>query len=308
MYGIFNSITDYTNPFYLILFVLCLTSRIQCDITPATEITKCCPFGSVLETSGYYCVENETIWDAYNINPSTLPLCDDHERTVANVFQNDETYIELNGCIDKDLNDKFVAVSCSKNSKIGVHAMKKCCPIGRSYDHIKRACVENPNSHAHFKSLFENSMVVFENNVPICGNDEVFVEYFSTVHDIQFLGKNVQVNNDTLTADKFCIEDLINIDSSDNGENGPHMIIRSCRPRSVCNEMPCIRRCCSADEIMKNNPKRCEPHPDNANLIPIFYDLSYPLTSDQQQTRLKGMNFCEINPLISFLYFFYYFF
>lgn len=269
--------------FYRILFVLFFTRHIHC------EITKCCPDGFVLDVSKYFCTPNQTSWDAYNIASSSLPHC---ERQVTNVFRKDETYIELNGCIDKDLNDEFVAVSCSGNSKTGVHAMKKCCPFGQSYDHIKRACVINLNTHADFKNLFQQSAVVFENAIPQCPDDEVFVEYFSTIHDIQFSGKNVKVNNDILSSDKFCIEDLINIDPKDSRQNGQHMIVRSCRPRSVCNYMPCIRRCCSADEIMLNSPRRCEPHPDNANIKPIFYDLSYPLTTSQQQTRLKGMILC----------------
>lgn len=283
MYGIFKSFADYSNPFYFILIVICLAGHIQC------EITKCCPNGSVLETSEFFCTKNKTNWDAYNIFEATLPNC---ERTVTKVFQNNETYIELNGCIDKDVNDDFVTVSCSEYSEIGVHAMKKCCPIGQSYDHIKRACVEYSNSHSDFKALFQNVSVVFENGIPNCSDDEVFVEYFSTIHDIQFSGENIQVNNNILTSDKFCIEDLINIDPRDTKQNGQHMIIRSCRPRSVCNEIACIRRCCSTDEIMLNKPRRCEPHPDNINLKPIFYDLNEPLTSNQQQIRLTGMTLC----------------
>ncbi|XP_055301320.1 G-protein coupled receptor Mth2 isoform X2 [Sitodiplosis mosellana] len=278
MYGILKSFAVYSKPFFCILFVLCSTRHIKC------EVTKCCPAGFVLETSNYFCAPNNTSWDAYNIVPSALPYC---ERKVANVFQKDETYIELNGCVDKDLNDEFVTVSCPGNP-IGVHAMKKCCPIGQSYDHLKRACVVNPNTHADFKNLFQQSAVVFDekNAIPSCSDDEVFVEYFSTVHDIKFSGKNVQVNDDILSSDKFCIEDLINIDPMDPRQNGQHMIVRSCRPRSVCDTMPCIRRCCSADQVMLNSPKRCAAHPENANIKPIFYDLSYPLTSNQQQTRL----------------------
>lgn len=289
MYGIFNSIADYLNPFYCILIVLYLTQHSQC------EITKCCLDGSVLDTSAYSCVQNDTTWDAYNIHPATLPNC---VHTVTTVFQKDESYIELNGCIDKDINDAFVAVSCSENQKIDVHAMNKCCPIGQSYDHMKRGCVENQNSHAHFKNLFQQSAVVFENVIPKCSDAEVFVEYFSTVHDIQFSGKNVQVNNDILSPNKFCIEDLINVDPRDSRQNDQHMIIRSCRPRSVCNEITCIRRCCAADQMMMKNPRRCEPHPENENLKPIFYDLSDPFTSNQQQTRLKGMKFLFFLPIL----------
>lgn len=279
----------------LIAISFCYIQRIHC------QVTKCCPDGFAFQSldysnsTNYSCLalENQTIWDSYNLgsNPS-VPNCD---RQIQSAFENKETYINLNGCFDKDTNDQYVAVSCVQNEELtmaGVHLINKCCPIGQSYDHSKRSCTPNYNSYAHFKNIFEKSVVIFENNLPKCSKDEVFVEYSSTVHSIRFSEKNVKVNGNHLLADKFCIEDLVNVDPSDGDTNEQHIIVRSCRPHTVCNEMPCIRRCCSADQIMLNKPmaQRCQPHPNNTNLLPIFYDLTFPLSNVQTKARPKGMN------------------
>lgn len=281
---------------FLIAISFCNIQQIRC------QVTKCCPDGFFLQAldypnfTNYSCqtLENQTIWDSHNLgsNPS-IPNCD---RQIQTVFENMETYINLNGCFDKNTNDQYVAVSCVQNEgnnfSVGVHLINKCCPIGQSYDHIKRSCALNLNSYTHFKNIFENSVVILENNLPECSKDEVFVEYSSIVHSIRFSEKNLKVNGNHLLADKFCIEDLLNVDPSDGGSNEQHIIIRSCRPRTVCNEMPCIRRCCSTDQIMLNRPmaQRCQSHPSNANLQPIFYDLTFPLSNVQTKTQPKGMN------------------
>lgn len=257
------------------------TSIIIYSVKIQSEVTKCCPIGSVLDTFSSSCAENETNWDAYNIENVEMPYCD-HQ--LIDVFK-DGKYFELNGCIDKNEHDEFVTIQCSDNPKIGVHLMNKCCPIGYSYDHIERSCIENPKTHMHFKKVFKNSVVVFNNSVPICSDDEVYVEYHSTVDNITFFGDVIEVNHNVLSLDKFCIEDLVNI--NENQSNELNVIVRSCQPNSVCNGITCMRRCCQADQILERNPLRCEPHPTNTNLKPIFYDLDFPLVSDKIQTKIQ---------------------
>ncbi|XP_031617372.1 G-protein coupled receptor Mth2 isoform X2 [Contarinia nasturtii] len=254
--------------------IIIFSQQIQCDVT------KCCPTNSVLKIIDKSCTENETNWDTYNIVASQMPICDHEIVTVPKTV----TFIELNGCIDKNENDEFVTMSCVDNPKIGVHLMNKCCSIGYSYDHIQRSCIENLNSHAHFKNMFKSEVVVFESAIPKCLNNEVYVEYHSKVDDIQFIGDVIQVNEKVLPLNKFCIEDLVNIGGS--MANEQRVIVRSCQPASVCTDIPCMRRCCSADEIMERNPRRCVPHPDNINLKPIFYDLDLPI-NEKTQTQIQ---------------------
>lgn len=260
-----------------------------------SEVTKCCSEQNVLDIQKHSCESpiNLTSWDVYNIqssSSSSLLAC----AKPSYVFKERESYIELNGCIDKNKNDQYVAIACSKDSTIGVHLMNKCCPLGQSYDHSGRFCARNSEVHGHFKRLFENVAVIFENSIPDCSENEVFVEYFSTEHNIHFDGKNLNVNGNTLMSDKFCIEDLVNIKPNQANNKERHFIVRSCHPRSICKTIPCIRRCCKADQVMFPQPKgkrECQYHPNKKNLNPTFYDIRLPLSNNPKEAHLKGRMF-----------------
>lgn len=258
------------------------------------KVTKCCPLGSVLNTKNDFSCEFSSfgsLWDSYNIFPSSIPNC----TSSSHVLFEDEFYIELNGCLDKDLNNHFVSLSCSNKPTIDVHLVNKCCPFGQTYDYSGRICVRNPYSQTHFKHIFGNTSVAFTNNVPNCSENEVFVEYFSTVHNIFFIENSLEINGNNLSSVKYCIDDLVNIYPIHSSESGKkHIIVRSCRPRSVCNEITCMRRCCKVDQFMEAKPggnKNCLNHPDKMNLVPVFYNVSYPLnkiSSHMKQSVVTG--------------------
>lgn len=167
------------------------------------------------------------------------------------------------------------------------NSINKCCPNGQSYDHSERLCIQNPYFTSGFQHFFGNQLINFETKIPDCTDDEVFVEYFSTIHTIQIEGNNLRVNDDILPPDKFCIEDMVNVVDSRSFMN--QFIVRSCRSRSTCGYLlPCIRRCCKTDQIM--TPKKlCLPHPNNKNLIPTFHDVELPINNTQRQINLNGM-------------------
>lgn len=188
----------------------------------------------------------------------------------------------------------FVALSCLQRSVSTVHLVNKCCPTGHSYDPSKGFCIRDSNSHLHFESLFGSSAVVFENKIPDCSEEEVFVEYFSTDHNIKFTGRDIKVNDEIISSDKYCFDGLVNLIEIAPNKREHHTIVRSCRPRSICNKIPCIRRCCKTDQILHApfatpGPERCQPHPNNTNLLPIFHDISFPLSDTQKRIHLKGM-------------------
>lgn len=265
-----------------------MSYQIQC------QVTKCCPIGFIVNintTSEYYCesiVDHNISWNAVNIMPSSTPKCG----PVHSVFEQDETFIKLNGCLDKDLNNQIVAISCQNSPVSGVHLINKCCPNGHSYSHKERCCIQNSGSRVNIEWLFANISVVFKNEVPDCSEDEVFVEYSSISHHIEFNGANLKVNDDALPPNKFCVEYLSNIEPYEMNESEKHLVIRSCRPRSICNQIPCMRRCCKVDEVIEAQPegtKDCQIHPNKLNLIPIFYNVSLPLNNPQVQVHPKGM-------------------
>lgn len=172
----------------------------------------------------------------------------------------------------------------------------KCCPPEQSYDHNARLCT-NHVSDNHNKSFFHKDAVLFKNIVPDCSEDEVFVEYLSTIHTIEFDGMTLRVDGKTLSSDKFCIEDLVHTNVSGTNGSENHVIVRSCRPRSLCNEIPCMRRCCRVDQIIVLQPggsKVCLTHPNKTNLVPIFHDVSLSL-NNPRRTNLKGTYwFCDL--------------
>lgn len=275
----------------LTILILLITyfHPIQC------QVKKCCPIDFELDIQNELTCKlstnpyNQLKWDAYNIYPPLLPQeCD--EFRYAHV-QDDANYIELNGCIDKDSNEQYVAVSCAQDSTNGVHLVNKCCPYGKFYDHTERFCTQNSAFYSNFKHLFGNAAVVFKNKVPDCLENEVFVEYFSTIQDVQFDGINVIVHGNYLPSNKFCIDDLVNVNSSELTQD-IRLVIRSCRPRSICNEIPCYRRCCKTDQVLKKGfkAKECVPNQENKKLIPVFYDVETPITNPQRQIILRGIN------------------
>lgn len=269
------------------MFHIYFSQQVHC------EVTKCCPIDFALKIENGYSCElpmNYTDWTAHNILPlsSPLPACN----ALQNVFDGNQNYIELNGCVDQNLSKQYVALECSQYFRTGLHLLNKCCPYGQSYDYSERSCVQDPYSQMHFTQLLGDRAVIFENKVPDCSENEVFVEYLSTDHSIYFEGKYLNLNGNIVMLDKFCIENLVNINPSEYMNNEKDFIVRSCRHRSICETIPCIRRCCKTDQVMKKLPKQklCLAHPSNKNLIPNFYDVSHPLSNTQKQIILKGMN------------------
>lgn len=267
----------------LCLILIYMSPGIYC------QVTKCCSKDFVLD------IESDYSCELYNLPIASVLNCSDFR----NVFVGDETHIELNGCIDKNSNGQYISISCSQDflhSSSDVHLLNKCCPTRQSYDYSQRFCIKDVNSHVRFEEIFGEAAVVLRHNVPNCSADDVFVEYISTAHTIQFDGMNLIVNHDTLPPDKFCIEDLINTDPEHHAFNKSesHIIIRSCRSRdSVCTQIPCMRRCCKVDQVMEARPggyKICQYHPYKMNLQPTFYNVSLPLDNSRKQAFIKGLH------------------
>lgn len=272
--------------------------------TISGSLPKCCPSDTLIEMSNnnINCVksENATKWDSYNIAVSSdqtqFPHC---AYSIQQLFQAPTDFSILNGCLDKNANGEFYSMECNDQPTIAVHKLNKCCPVNHSYDHTERFCVPNSESVLHFQELFGDNLVVFETNVPDCADDEAFVEYYTIAHDIDFVDRNLKIVTDQfpdgeiLQTDKYCVEGLVNTAAEKVQER--HVIVRSCRPQNICDNIPCIRRCCKSDQVYSRDPKtrktQCIKHPNNANFVPIFYDINFPLAPNksQEQIHLKGL-------------------
>lgn len=258
------------------------------------QLDKCCPSGQNLDikrlengTIYYDCVPvaDETLF-GYNIrqsDESQIPVCDN---LIANNFPAENHIISTNGCLDT-VGDAISSLKCPYQQNIDVHLVYKCCESGYSYDFNERFCVPNERFLENFSQVFGESVVVFKTQVPRCNDDEVFVEYHSTVHDIWFSRSSVTIApkyraSETLSPRTFCIEGTVNHTTAADTNatrdlESIHVIVRSCRPRENCDRIPCVRRCCENDQMMTrdNNTGHgiCAPHAENKNLQPIFHDV-----------------------------------
>lgn len=255
-----------------------------------SQLDKCCPSGQNLEikrqengTIFYDCVPSasETLY-GYNIRQNggpQIPTCDN---LIATDFPAENSIISTNGCLDTKGN-AMTSLKCPYHRDVDVHLVYKCCSPGYSYDFKERFCVPNERYLENFPTLFGESVVVFKTQVPRCNDDEVFVEYHSTIHDIGFSRSSMTIEpkhraSEILPPRTFCIEGTVNHTTpAAEDPEAKHIIVRSCRPQDICERIPCVRRCCESDQMMArdNVTKRgvCVPHAENKNLHPIFHDV-----------------------------------
>lgn len=256
------------------------------------SLSKCCPTDKILskntnDQGGYYydCNQNDqrrlTGYNVKQNDVSNIPDCNFEQRDIdAKAKQ-----ININGCIDYTENG-FVSLSCPSEPKENVHLFNKCCPPGQSYDFNEQFCVPNENYLNHFSDIFDHSIVVFQSKVPQCDiYDEVFVEYHSSLHDIQMSSGGILITgpdsrSEYLPKDKFCIEGSVNhnnvgISKPNVDPNAMYVIVRSCRSRAICEDIPCMRRCCENDQVLfhDDNITECRPHPDGKTFRPVFYRI-----------------------------------
>lgn len=272
------------------------------------QLDKCCPNGQSLSvarqpngTIFYDCVPavGQTLF-GYNIrhsddDESQIPRCDN---LIANDFSTENSVIATNGCLDTTADDTVSSLKCPHQQNIDVHLVYKCCAADYSYDFNERMCVPNANDLNSFARVFGESVVVFRTQIPRCNDDEVFVEYHTTTHDIWFSRSSIIVTSkyresETLPSHTFCIEGTVNHTMNDiENPDASHVIVRSCRPRTICERIPCVRRCCENDQMMVRDKVTrrgvCVAHAMQKNLHPIFHDVGEWTLDVPQQIRTAG--------------------
>lgn len=269
----------------LIIFVLIIFATV--NLNGIYSLSKCCPVDKILsinknDQGGYYydCNRNDhrklTGYNLQQNDVSNIPDCNFEQR---NIDENSKQ-ININGCIDyTEMN--LVSLTCASLPNENVHLFNKCCPPGQSYDFTEQYCVPNENYLNHFSDIFDHSTVIFRSNVPKCNvNDEVFVEYHSSLHEIQMSSGGILISgpdsrNDYLAKDKFCIEGTVNHNNIVNNKDAMHVIVRSCRLRAICEDIPCVRRCCENDQVLArvNNKTECLAHPEGKTFRPVFHEI-----------------------------------
>lgn len=206
--------------------------------------------------------------------------------------------VSTESCLD-ELNGQVIALRCSVDERsIDVHRVLKCCPEGSSYDLNERKCVFNNVQQLDvFSHLAGEAVVLFDVKTPQClDNEEVFIEYLSETHRLRLHQSSIDVvsvkheQSEHLSPYSFCIEALQTNQSTIedalfSDPSPPHpLIVRTCRPRSICNRMPCVRRCCRNEQMFElhNDDSICVQNENH--LRPTFYNVMYPLAADKPQT------------------------
>lgn len=297
--------------FLLLLFILMITQQ-----TSGMKLKKCCPYNEVVSMDTlddnllshrdiFHCVSahNHTQELEINFNNFSLigyntlvdhdshwPACEEMLSFKAlNERQQPLKRSQSASCVDMMTNDKYFVFTCDARNReisddfVEIVKLKKCCPLGKSYDIFRRRCVENDGGDvdtdidSKFHDLLHKKVAIFEYEKINCKDDEVLIEYHSHVHGLKIyagsliLTKGGRDFGPEVVNTPYCIEATSNSEvDKPNGMIEEHFINRAtskfvakvCREKSLCNSIPCVQKCCLDGERMTNdgNSTYCEEH------------------------------------------------
>lgn len=268
------------------------------------NIMKCCPYGKVVQfdensfPKQYNCEEESLSssefkhtnselefsmqWNAHNVladSSSHWPLCDDKYYPLYAILNASNVVSKSASCVDI-MNNNYYVFTCDGNPYIesdfrNIFRLRKCCENGSSYDIFTRQCVVHRlDLLTPFEDILNDKIVTFEIGLPDCTNEEVLIEYFSNVHQLNINEDTLVVKNsiwpDVITQNSYCLETTMNseADLPDGADLknfqqkiSSKWIAKVCRPKSICNQIPCIRKCCKEGQKMFfDNKTKCEKH------------------------------------------------
>lgn len=281
----------------IILFAIGIWKIDLCHANAGMALQKCCPKYQTLSISDLnnyriVCVPTDepTIF-GYNFMASeqTPPYSPPCAEWTARRYSDTKQTLSQSGCADY-VNDHMYVIECRPPAKpfIEVTQAYKCCPEHYSYDLEMHKCVSTPNQMQTFANFFgATTTVLFQTMVPQCNNDnEVFVEYDTNVHDIFLNDGALYVRHDSpqradehLPAKTFCLDAAFRSENDDlyESEHTYRLVVRSCRPKNICQIIPCVRRCCRSDQMLEkpdeNTPSECTDHPERQNFVPTFHSV-----------------------------------
>lgn len=245
------------------MFSYCATILFICLIykqfANVTALRKCCPNGEIIRATKMDYSTNSAICGptsddeihAFNLRIPAEPNNFSQEYASCHV-QYTPSLVRLSGCIDL-FENQIISIDCPTRNEpfVRVLQMLKCCPRDQSYDLKARKCACALNKSTAMASIFGNETVVtFKIGAPQCNDEEeVFVEYYSYSrhrYHIEFVEDIIVIRHkdnpiEYLTAKSFCIDDILNANNQ--------LIVRTCRPKDVCERITCVRRCCRNDQM-----------------------------------------------------------
>lgn len=250
------------------------------------------------ESEGYEFLNSSMVSEmiAYNIlidENTNWPSCSDNGFMSYDLIKISKRISESASCVDIMSNDYFI-FSCQEKSDTmndftDVYRLRKCCEKNFSYDIFLRRCVNASSINNNPRDFLRNKIVVFESGIPQCKSDDVLVEYHSLVHKLKIYESSLVITNtnnngpDLLTQDTYCIDNTYNSEVELPDGTDPEIfrlkalstwIAKVCRPKTICSQIPCVRKCCKEGQRMVfDNETYCENHESHLYVKFHFFDI-----------------------------------
>lgn len=249
---------------------------------------------------------------AYNVlidENKHWPPCSDSSYISADMFSESKKISHSASCVDI-WNKQYFIFTCEEkmltaNDFVDIYRLRKCCEKEFSYDIFTRQCVNGSSFGNNFQTFLKDKTVVFESGIPQCKSDDVLVEYHSLVHKLMIHENSLVITNtnthgpDLLVQNTYCIENTMNsaVDMPE-GVADEHFALKSeskwiakvCRPKDICTQIPCVRKCCKEGlRMVHDNETFCENHESHLNVKFHSFDIK---KSPEQPNAMEPSGEC----------------
>lgn len=244
---------------------------------------------------------------------SNLPECPFGTKLNLSPIEDKTKFLDTtSSCLDL-VNGAYKSVACTggnvkpKDGQVEVYTLRKCCPVNSIYDVEERMCVGNSNLQKDvpispfwsdeskdiqvLKSLLNQFDMTKDNigeplfyiGAPKCAPNEALVTYQLkssefTLRSNRIIPKSFFTNgnlNSLRSEDPFCIDSLAEQESTLNDSADTRQwLVRACHPESICDGIPCVRKCCGHSHMLArvNGTSVCLPFERDLNIT--FHDLN----------------------------------
>lgn len=219
------------------------------------------------------------------------------------IFDDDEEFVvvKYNASLKNDTfygDFEYDSDDLSTETIVVRKIVRKCC--GNNEIYAEKVCRVKENVGellGKFQYEFNRTLMTSEKNFYLCEADEVVVEYDSIrFEEVTFNGEFLKMKGlDAVT--NFCIDF-----NSDQDKKSTKLTVRACMSKSICESVPCIRKCCKGGEKYQygNDTSMTPCVPFKGNVVPAFYNIQHWHTKDQvlEKVKNRGMIYyfrCEMS-------------
>lgn len=219
-------------------------------------------------------------------NNSHWPSCYRSEISSYELENSVTTSRDSTDCVDIMDGNYFLFTCSTPSPRVTekIYKMRKCCDENFSYNVLYRKCIaDEENSTDIFDEIFQNQNIVFEFGLPDCTKSEALIDYHSSLQKIEFLNGSLRVNREEVPVplESFCVEKTSNATYEDweleefKLKVSSKYIVKVCRSDKICNQIPCVRKCCKEGQRINNETKQCENNASHLEMSFITSNISH---------------------------------